>query len=77
LWWISSVCDWFFNLVVIVAIYDLRRNGNLDNKRVVLLKIIAVGVLVGVVVLVDVGDAVVEQVCALLLVVWPAWFLII
>jgi len=75
LWWISSV--WFFNLVVIVAIYDLRRNGNLDNKRVVLLKIIAVGVLVGVVVLVDVGDAVVEQVCALLLVVWPAWFLII
>jgi len=75
LWRISSV--WFFNLVVIVAIYDLRRNGNLDNKRVVLLKIIAVGVLVGVVVLVDVGDAVVEQVCALLLVVWPAWFLII
>lgn len=75
MWWISSV--WFFNLVVIVAIYDLRRNGNLDNKRVVLLKIIAVGVLVGVVVLVDVGDAVVEQVCALLLVVWPAWFLII
>lgn len=75
MWRISSV--WFFNLVVIVAIYDLRRNGNLDNKRVVLLKIIAVGVLVGVVVLVDVGDAVVEQVCALLLVVWPAWFLII
>ena len=32
LWWISSVCDWFFNLVVIVAIYDLRRNGNLAER---------------------------------------------
>lgn len=75
MWWISTV--WFLNLVVIVAIYDLRRNGNLDDKWVVLLKTIAVGVLAGVVVLVHVGDAVVEQVCALLLVVWPAWFLII
>ena len=30
LWWISSV--WFLNLVVIVAIYDLRRNGNLKER---------------------------------------------